>query len=372
MGTLRLILALSVVYGHAGDFLGFNLVPGDTAVQAFYAVSGFYMTLVLNEKYTSGSSTYGLFMSNRFGRLLPTNLVVLLLTLSLGVLLAVLSKPQLNVFMRWQTLEPLTWPAAIYLIGSQIFLVAQDLYMFLKLDNGVLLFNPDFIRDPKSIHTLLLVPQAWTLGVEIWFYLIAPFIVRRPLKIIVLILIASLAFRLVLQFGFGFYGDPWSYRFFPSELALFLAGAVAYQVYAARNTPSKLRFGAVLLIVAVAIGICLLVNRWQGIGRIMSVGFLVVAICTIPSLFVWSKDRAIDRYLGELSYPLYISHMVVIWAFDSLAAFAGVLRGVLIVVAALVLSAMLYAFIDRPVDRWRQSRIGAARQVRLRPSVGSG
>ena len=49
MGTLRLILALSVVYGHAGDFLGFNLVPGDTAVQAFYAVSGFYMTLVLNE-----------------------------------------------------------------------------------------------------------------------------------------------------------------------------------------------------------------------------------------------------------------------------------------------------------------------------------
>ena len=38
-----MLLALSVAYGHAGTFLGFPLVPGDTAVQVFYVISGFYM-----------------------------------------------------------------------------------------------------------------------------------------------------------------------------------------------------------------------------------------------------------------------------------------------------------------------------------------
>ena len=85
MGTLRFILAMSVAYGHAGDFLGFPLIPGDTAVQSFYAVSGFYMALVLNEKYRPGSSTYSLFISNRFFRLFPVYATVLCLTLVLGV-----------------------------------------------------------------------------------------------------------------------------------------------------------------------------------------------------------------------------------------------------------------------------------------------
>ena len=73
MGTLP------VAYGHAGDFLGFPLVPGDTAVQSFYAVSGFCVAVVLNEKYRPGSSTYSLFTSNRFLRLFPVYATVVCL-----------------------------------------------------------------------------------------------------------------------------------------------------------------------------------------------------------------------------------------------------------------------------------------------------
>jgi peptidoglycan/LPS O-acetylase OafA/YrhL len=123
--------------------------------------------------------------------------------------------------------------------------------------------------------------------------------------------------------------------------------------------------------VAAAIGICLLINRWHGLGRIASVGLLVVIICAIPWLFRWTKDQAIDRYLGELSYPLYICHVAVIWWTDSFVSLRGVPRGILIVGAALALSALLYAWVDRPVDRWRQMRL-EARPVRLAPSPGSG
>ena len=95
MGTLRFLLAMSVAYGHAGNFLGFPLVPGDTAVQTFYAISGFYMALVLNEKYRPESSSYFLFISNRFLRLFPIYATVLALTLLLAFALSLLVSAQL-------------------------------------------------------------------------------------------------------------------------------------------------------------------------------------------------------------------------------------------------------------------------------------
>jgi hypothetical protein len=61
MGSLRLFLALSVAFGHFGVPLGFP--TSDIAVQSFFVISGFYMALVLNEKYGPGS--YWLFISNR-------------------------------------------------------------------------------------------------------------------------------------------------------------------------------------------------------------------------------------------------------------------------------------------------------------------
>src|SRR5204863_4150166 len=100
MGALRFILAMSVAYGHAGDFLGFPLVPGDTAVQCFYAISGFYMALVLNEKYLPQSG-YLLFLSNRFLRLFPTYATVLALTWLLAFALQALRSSQLPFLQQW-------------------------------------------------------------------------------------------------------------------------------------------------------------------------------------------------------------------------------------------------------------------------------
>ena len=45
MGVLRLFLALSVLFGHIGVPLGISPIY---AVQGFYIVSGFYMSLILN------------------------------------------------------------------------------------------------------------------------------------------------------------------------------------------------------------------------------------------------------------------------------------------------------------------------------------
>src|SRR5262249_38577674 len=128
MGTLRFILALSVAYGHAGDFLGFPFIPGDTAVQSFYAISGFYMALVLNEKYRTGSSTYSLFISNRFLRLFPIYAAVLCLTLLLALAMAHLSEKELPFVTQWRQVDRLSWADGAFFVISQAVIWGQGLY----------------------------------------------------------------------------------------------------------------------------------------------------------------------------------------------------------------------------------------------------
>jgi peptidoglycan/LPS O-acetylase OafA/YrhL len=359
MGTLRFFLAMSVAYGHSGDFLGFPLIPGDTAVQSFYAVSGFYMALVLNEKYRPGSSTYSLFISNRFLRLFPVYATVLCLTLLLAFAISAFSPAkELPFVTQWRSIDRLDLASVAFLVISQIVMWGQDLYLFLTVKNGALAFWPDFHTAPQPIYTLLLIPQAWTLGLEISFYLIASFIVRRSVPAIVLALAASVALRLLLQFGLGYQGDPWSYRFFPAELAVFLVGVLGYRVYRSRSVTPDRPLLSIFAIVILCLGAALLVNRWHGLSRVASVSFLMLTFAAIPFLFRATNKNVLDRNLGELSYPIYICHILVIWFLDSVTTFgSNLMRGIVIIVMTILVSSALYWGVDRPVDSWRQRRL---------------
>src|SRR3954453_14268219 len=99
---------MSIVCGHVGrmPLLGIPSIPGDTAVQSFYAISGFYMALVLNETYSAKNSTYSLFLTNRFLRLFPAYAVVALATL--GLALVVHSRSgELPFVLFWQAMPAL-------------------------------------------------------------------------------------------------------------------------------------------------------------------------------------------------------------------------------------------------------------------------
>jgi peptidoglycan/LPS O-acetylase OafA/YrhL len=52
MGTVRFLLALWVVVAHGSGsaLFGITLFSGTTAVQCFYVISGFLITLILNER----------------------------------------------------------------------------------------------------------------------------------------------------------------------------------------------------------------------------------------------------------------------------------------------------------------------------------
>jgi len=76
MGTLRTLLAISVVFSHS---FGFVFVGGRNAVQLFYMISGFLISFVIVEK-KAYKSTLDFYL-NRYLRLYPIYIVIAVLTL---------------------------------------------------------------------------------------------------------------------------------------------------------------------------------------------------------------------------------------------------------------------------------------------------
>ena len=95
-------------------------------------------------------------------------------------------------------------------------------------------------------------------------------------------------------------------------------------------------------------------------GQERSPSFIFVApyvfALLVPAVFSLSKNSTVDRWIGDLSYPLYLVHVLVLTILHVKNIPAP---GAVLLPAALVTSALLLVFIDHPVERYRQRRITA-------------
>jgi peptidoglycan/LPS O-acetylase OafA/YrhL len=222
---------------------------------------------------------------------------------------------------------------------------------------------------------MMLIPQAWSLGLELGFYVLAPFLVRRSLRWVLLAIAASVALRLAGARA-GFVSDPWSYRFFPFELSMFLLGTLSYALYARVNRrPARVweqGFGLSL------IAIVLLYPAYRtadstffSASKLFLYSYLALAL---PFLYRTTRASRVDRLVGELSYPIYLSHMVVCTALLPLPVLAGRpnLFTVCVILSSGALSWLAVKLVDMPVNRFRQRRLLAQHSLRFgeqRPSI---
>jgi peptidoglycan/LPS O-acetylase OafA/YrhL len=383
VGLIRLLLALSVVIVHSSQqrLFGSELVGGQAAVQAFYVISGFYMALVLNKKYPPGIDGYRTFILARLYRLFPAYGFILLLTIALAAT-NVVHHPALG---RWKSeIGQMTWPTIALYGGSQLTLIGQDAVWFTEYDPVT--HSADFAPYAKHAESpaatpagdtttrpadamnvtrpgmdFLFVAQAWTLGVELLFYCVAPFIVRR-IGLIGLFFILSWAVRLTLA-KYGLRENPWSYRFFPSELAMFLMGSAGYHVYARLQSREEM-----LRKLGVGALVALLVVVFFLFKFDVPLRSLIVACATaacVPFIFALTKSNRFDRWVGELSYPVYISHELVRLGLIHHRGQADVLSMVLL---TLVVSIALMLLVEQPIERMR-ARFIARRAEAMKPDA---
>ncbi|GAA4330534.1 hypothetical protein GCM10023144_18300 [Pigmentiphaga soli] len=353
LGLLRTLLAFSVLLDHLWGDGGDALLGGRLAVQTFYLISGFLISYVLTATDTYRGARLK-FYQNRFLRLYPTYLAVALLTLMAHALLNTSFLPRY---------AEISDAADAVLLLSNALLVGQDWVMFMGIHEGHLALTGNFMDSDVPLYEELLVPQAWTLGVELDFYLVAPFLLasRRRLW---LALLASLALRTVLiATGIG-RADPWTYRFFPSELALFLAGALSQQILLPRLERLCARRRRLPALAVAALLLYSVAHFHMPLPpTLRDALFLAVATALLPLAFIFQCRHRWDRRIGELSFPLYISHMLVILLFERLAAGYKSAHPsawlVAVAAASLAAAVALNLTVGVRVERWRR-RIAAA------------
>jgi len=352
MGCLRLFLAVAVVVEHAPLFGTVRLFGGTNAVEIFFMLSGFYMALVLDGKYGTASWTeISTFYLSRFFRLWPTFLLTTLAGYALWLVHYVRlghAPMAAGPIMEWAGV-----PFAIAARFSNVFMIGQDVPSWFHVSEAGglrLTFGMPWTLPDGSLWAGYAreIGPAWSIGTEIWFYLLAPFLMRARSAALLVLAAAGLGLRYYMVEMRGLTG----YFFFPTQLPLFLAGALAYR---ARDTTFLKHRAMALLPLIVVLGWT--AAQWVvSIDRMFNWAFYLVIALGLPALFASTKDYARDRTIGELSYPVYIVHMLLAGLLSAtLRRWNLTATGELLLLLVLPVSYAIFQFVERPVDRWRQT-----------------
>lgn len=340
MGLLRLFLALSVVAGHTQTTIfGFKGVSSFYAVNFFFIISGFYMAMILNGKYKDTNPIY--FYKSRAFRLFPAYYVGVFI--SLLILFGIIG----------DFFDQLSIGAKFYYIFQNIFIFGQDLsYLFCVkaelsgcVQPGVMTINP----------------PAWSLAVELGFYLVAPYILKSERKTFIFVLLGcgyllainNINFPLDSVYYFrGVDNTAFNYYFYPSSFPFFGAGALAYHL----SKWKRLSRYVIAIFFAAILAIILLPFT----QTIMPLWHLLFISMAVPVLFDYTATNRVDRSIGELSYPLYILHFPVLLFFGPLTQshpqyfnFIGLGSWVAIVSGAIGL--LINFTIEKRVNKYRYS-----------------
>jgi peptidoglycan/LPS O-acetylase OafA/YrhL len=71
----------------------------------------------------------------------------------------------------------------------------------------------------------------------------------------------------------------------------------------------------------------------------------------VPVLFAKTSANKYDRFAGDLSYPVYVNHFIVIQIFGSIM----VPNGLLFAIASILLAAATIVLVERPAQRLKFS-----------------
>ncbi len=332
MGVLRLLLAVAVFLFHAcNSSIGpLTSVSGRAAVFCFFVVSGYYVEMILSERYTKsrlGSGATRAFYLARYIRLFPTYLLATVAAFSFAALgLGV----EIPAAMHWHANQGVvstfrtatTWFASLTMVGLNLVSV-QD----------------------------LILPPTWSLGVEISFYALAPQLLRQSNRTMIGVALAGL----ILQFmPYGqhsplLFGAPF-----------FLLGAIVRRHQA--TVAARLKWIQNLPVWAIYVlllsGVLFSLPQDLYIGRqdphiLNSVDLFVYPILValiIPSLHEKTKSSRLDFLVGQLSYPFYLTHQLAI----GMGRHAGDISPAVMLIGALFSASVLVALEMHFVEPWRK------------------
>lgn len=278
LGTLRLLLALAVAASHA-KLLLWGLNPGVMAVICFYLISGYVMSGLIRRHYSQPSLAWA-FYADRIIRLLPQYLFYACMTLFW------------HLYSQTNTSFLARSPSSGDLLNN-LLIVPLNYYMF----NG-------------SDHYTL-IPPAWSLGAEVQFYILAPFLLLWPKRLFGIGLIGLAVYLAALS---GVINSDWfGYRLLPGVLLFFVLGAFL-QYQHQNHQHGRARSMTIGVAAAVVLGAVLL--NFNGILRapynFETLLGLILGLALLQTLAKRSSNRW-DSLAGDISYGVFLNHFLILW-----------------------------------------------------------
>jgi peptidoglycan/LPS O-acetylase OafA/YrhL len=306
---LRGMAALAVVIYHYSEQRGIMaLFPGPFAVTLFFELSGLLITwLILKEIDKAGELNFRQFYARRALRLFPVFYVVWILYR--------LARP-----------FPGSW-ATFFYMGDYYYALHQR----------------------YSAMTI-----AWSLGVEEKFYLLWPFVLTRVdrarlVKILCGVLVAEPVYRSLLSI-LGYRSYTWFA--FDCHLDAIILGCLIALVAKFGWTPPKWVSHPFTPICAL-----ILIFAMQAQTDIVTYLLALILISTVsrPGAFL---NNLVSRYLGEISYSLYLSHSAareLLWPYISSIIHipGGILTFTVQMLVAIVTASILHYAIEQPFLRFK-------------------
>ncbi len=317
MGLFRLFLASLVLISHLGiSIAGIN--PGVSAVVVFYLLAGSVVARLWRRRPGQGLVAGALwFYHDRAWRILPLYffcMAIALLVWLLGATSPFLSRPP----------QAAEWLANLTIIPL-------NYYMF------------------SGVDAFTLLPPAWSLGVELQFYLLVPLLLGFPLLAGIAGVLSLLVFALA-QLGW-LNTDIFGYRLLAGVGFVFLAGTLLGQSSRlARWLLGGLWLASLgYLLALLAVGRHVPYNLEVALGLVLGLPLLVA----LQRLHLAGRWERLQRLAGELSYGLFLLHFPVIWALQ-LVGIAGPKSAWLVWLLSAALAWLGHLLVERPL--WRRHR----------------
>jgi peptidoglycan/LPS O-acetylase OafA/YrhL len=291
LNGLRAIAVFLVILFH----FGFDAVPGGRGVTIFFVLSGFLITwLLLGEQARTGGISLRDFYRRRVLRIFPAFYVFWFGVVALQLVRG----------------REVTWPHA----WSAFFYVSNYFQALApRPENG---FS----------HT-------WSLAVEEQFYLLWPLVflwcrgdLKRMSRVLIGLIAASAVYRLVLVYGFDV-DERYIYQAFDTRSDNLLVGCLLAVLLKRRALSAFWRAATAhpaLPLVTIALVTASVFYGEQYVFRYrdtvsftlepMLFALLIVQLIALSSTSFWSwLDAAPVRYLGLISYPLYLYQNVTLY-----------------------------------------------------------
>ena len=314
-GVLGYFLALGVALSHAGflsKYLSFSV--GVFCVIIFFLLAGYTMTFLWSTRYIFSTNISNYFFE-RLTRIYPQYLFFLILTMILiylGIIKTDLVVPN-NLIYHLYNLS----------------IIPLDFYMW-----------------DDNLKNYIILPATWSLGLEMMFYLFFPFILFNNM-IFKISFIGSLAIFL-LAFTEILNTEIWGYRFLPGVLFIFLTGSLIFKYINKKTLFNTLLLFGVYIFVTILFITMLIFNFDQGYMIEVTSGF-IVGVPLVYFLSLQNRRNKIDEFLGNLSYGIFLSHFIFIWAYQTLPfGLPSYIYFPLFIIIVSIVGFIGYKFIERP------------------------